>query len=98
MQNTKSSDYLLFGYFKRKVITAYINIVIPKNKDIKENLNASSPYSENTIKNQDTVPKINIAILAPFNSLSTAFFSIITFPLLFDSIHIQVLTFLGGYL
>jgi hypothetical protein len=90
----QTHDYLLDTEYNKKVITAYINNVIPTMIDINDHLNALSPYSENIINNQDSIPTIMIPNLTPFNSLSTNFFSIITFPLLFVSIHIQVLTFL----
>ncbi len=62
---------------------AYIKIVIPNIKDISENLNSLSAYAENIIKTQDRIPRISIAHLADFNSLSIGFFSIIYFPQFF---------------
>jgi hypothetical protein len=92
-----NTDYLLDMEYNKKVVTPYINIVIPTIRAIRDHRNALSPYSENTMKTQDSIPVINMATLDPFNSISNAFFSIITFPQIFENIHIRVLTFMGGY-
>lgn len=79
-----------------KVITSNINIVIAPIRNIKENRNSSSPYSENTMAHQDRMPRSNIAHLALLNCLSN-FFSMTFFPQLWDSIPSNLLTFLEEY-
>jgi len=56
-------------------------------RNTNDHLNELSPYSEVIIENIDTIPANNIAHL-PLYSRLISFFSIITFPPLFDRINI----------
>ena len=95
-----NSSFILPHYYllDRKcvidVITTNIKTITPIIKNINDHLKLLSPYSDKTIKVEDTIPQNIITFLAPFNRL-ISFFSIIAFPPLFYRINIKDLTFLG---